>query len=168
MGILDFLRPDPTRHWPPARKTRLSLDLSSASVNGTALGDHYTALMSLGQPDNPKPYIKKRFDYLLLGFTVECDQDLIDYFGFVMQDEFEEGFSSCRMEVILKDRRKTEWTARTSAHDIEAVLGPPQKTDTDEDETVFFYDIDKLRLEFELTLDGQLKRCNVFFQRSDD
>lgn len=140
MGLLDFfVRKDPTHDWPATRAVPLRLDVERGELNGIGFDVPYDALRVLGKPSNAKPVETQLFAYAPLGLGVALgDVGEVIVFTCVFQpgaggevDEFP-GFAPCR--IALHDERGMlmEVTTTTSDGVVEAVLGPPERWETED------------------------------------
>lgn len=163
MSILDFFfYKDPIAHWPKHVRTDIFFDMGKFTVNGAKLGEHYEALQVFGHPDNPKAVKVQQFCYFASGFVVEMSENKTDFVAFVFQDDFQEGFQECALTLRLPGPKPANLSSNTTRQELEQLLGPPQHEDTDAEETILSYKRHGVELELELTLEGRLKRVNIF------
>ncbi|MFZ2956298.1 MAG: hypothetical protein WA705_05360 [Candidatus Ozemobacteraceae bacterium] len=164
--IIDFFKADPTRNWPVSARKMLTFNISDRTVNGTTFGHSFEALEIFGKPDNEKPVYDKVFQYLQHGLLVELkEEEKIDFFAFVFQNDEcrkEERFAEARASFVNAKGGTLSLSKATCMADITVFMGEPKSIDEDEEEVILFYEIDDLRIEWELTLAKNLKRVNLF------
>lgn len=161
--IIDYFKPDPTRNWREVPQRTLTFTIPNRTVNGTAFGHSFESLETFGKPGNESPVYDRVFNYLEHGFIVELQEDeKIDFFGFVFRNDTGENFTEARASVVKGDGATLVLSKSSSMADITAFMGEPKSIDEDEEEVILFYQIDDLRIEWELTLTKFLKRVNVF------
>ncbi|MBF0498818.1 MAG: hypothetical protein HQM09_01690 [Candidatus Riflebacteria bacterium] len=160
--IIEFFKSDPTRNWPAMPRKSLKFSLADKTLNGMTFGHSFEALEIFGKPDNEMPIYDKTFHYLRHGLIVELDDQKIDFFAFIIQDDAKEGFAEAQTTLVDADGKTIILSKNSAKNDLVAFLGDPQKIDEDEVEIILFFDINDLKIEFELDLSQKLKRMNVF------
>lgn len=151
--MLDFIfrRNNPTNTWTRRANLNLSADLSNWSINGVAAGSHFEHLSDLGRSDKSDNSL---IEYLDLGmsFDLEADQAFSGY-SLVFSDE-ENRFKPYAGEIKVDG-------VSISSQAIMIALGEPYWSDTDEDETLQFFEFGSHEIVCEVALDGRLKRLNL-------
>jgi len=164
MGIFDFLVKKPMDNWSKIIKQELLFDLSAKSLNGITFGEEYKRLMTFGKPNNKDAYQEGKFVYLPLGLEVEIKKDKISQFGFILQDEFNEGFNYNKTQLILNDK-KEELTVKTTLENMNSLFGAPYNFEETKEELITFYKINGLMLEMEFSKEKKLKRVNIYSEK---
>jgi hypothetical protein len=77
--------------------------------------------------------------------------------------EMEGGFKLATINLRLADGRIVQLSKDSKRSNVEDIFGKPNNIDFDNDETILFYQIHNLTLEFEMQPnDGILTRMNLF------
>ena len=159
--LIDLFTKDPSAEWSECRRVPLSLYLPYESLNNVAIGDPYQKLSVFGRPGNSHPFKYNRFIYYPLGLVVEGENGKVEYFEFVMSDEYEKRHSPCTVTVTGGSGGQIEISPQTRLKDVEGVLGKSEDKEEDENEIICRYKQGKLLLEFECSPEGAVKKLYV-------
>ena len=159
--LIDLFTKDPSAEWPKCRRQPLALYLPYQALNNIAIGDAYQKLNVFGRPNNRHPFKYNRFIYYPLGLIVEGENGRVEYFEFIMLDEYEKKHSPCVVTVTGGSGGQIEISQQTRLNDVERVLGKEEEKDEDEDEIICRYKQGKLLLEFECSAEGLVRRLHV-------
>lgn len=172
MGLFSWLFPHPSQRWPSPGTGDVTLDLRDGTVAGVAFGAPWQSLERLGRPSRPGLARKGVYTYPLRGFEVE-GHDGVAAFGLVFRPamtsvESEPGFTPCRLRIVRPDGVAGEWTADTTEEDVRALLGPPareQSSDDDELDSLWVRTLDyafpTCQVNLEMDREGRLATINV-------
>ncbi len=144
--MLDFIfrRNNPTNAWQRQPNLNLSADLSTPAFNGITVGSRFEQLSYLGRSDNAEV---ERIDYLDLGVLFDRESDgTFSGFALFFSDEFFKPYVG----------KITIGGVSVAAKDIPDALGEAYWVDTDEDETIHFYEFGTHEIQCEFALDGSL------------
>jgi hypothetical protein len=164
--LIDLFTKDPSAGWPECRRQPLSLYLPYETLNNVAIGDAYQKLNVFGRPDNRRPFKYNRFIYYPLGLIVEGEDGKVEYFEFIMLDEYEKKHSPCVVTVTGGSGGQIEISQQTRLNDVERVFGKVEDKEEDEEEIICRYKQGKLLLEFECSAEGLVRRLHVERQDS--
>jgi hypothetical protein len=159
--LIDLFTKDPSAQWPECRRLPLSLYLPYESLNNVAIGDPYQKLSLFGRPSNKHPFKYNQFIYYPLGLIIEGGNERVEYFAFIMQDEYEKKHAPCTVTVTSMSGGRVEINPETDLTKVERVLGKPEEKEEDEDEVICRYKQGKLLLEFECSSEGLVRRLHV-------
>jgi len=154
MGLFGFLGSDPTRDWPECEPFQPVVDLAQFSLCGVAIGDEAGAIRKLGKPSGRNSFKKEHFRYPESGTVVTTKQGVVDCF-FVRLVPNEAGEKGCASMVLQESGgSKLEVSLETTLDEITGLLGPPSKTERDEEEFADLYFLNGCTLEIEATTEG--------------
>jgi hypothetical protein len=159
--LMDLFTKDPSSEWTECRQVRLSLYLPNESLNDVAIGDPYQKLSVFGRPNNKHPFKYNKFIYYPLGLIVEGENEKVEYFEFIMRDEYEKKHFSCGVIVTGVSGGMVEINPHTNLTEVERVLGDSEDKQEDDDEIICRYKQGNLLLEFECSSDGLVRRLHV-------
>jgi hypothetical protein len=162
MGWLDLFRgfKDPARAWPAQPNLELQFDFERNALCGVPLRAPWERLSVFGPPDEPRAAADASLWYFQRGFSVDLEKGVVDGFTFVWRDELEQGFSSFAGHFV-RGARSIELDGKTSEEKIVEQLGRPYWKDTDDLETLLFYEVHGVEWQFELELADRLKALIV-------
>ena len=162
MGVRDWFRGfnDPAQSWCARPGLMLEFDLDRHALCGVPLGAATESLSVFGPPDQPRTSADASFWYCGRGFSVDLENRLVDCFTFVWRDDLEQGFSPFAGRFV-RDGRRVELNGDASEELIVRQLGAPYWKDTDESETLLFYEVAGVEWQFELNLESRLKALIV-------
>jgi len=157
-----YFRIDPTQDWPIGTLNDLLFDLGNQCLNDIHFGDSFESLKRFGKPDNKKPFYYNVFQYFNKGLIIEIDALGIDYFGFLFENGGEPGFHPASVNMVFPPSRRLELSDACHIRSITDFLGHPEQIDKDEEEIILFYELNGMKIEFEMNLHEMLKRVNVY------
>ena len=139
-----FRRNNPTNAWERRPNLNLSADLSTPAFGGVTVGSPFEQLSYLGRSDNAEI---ERIDYLDLGilFDREPDGTFSGYTLFFSDEFFKPYVGTITIAGIS-----------VAAKDIPGALGEAYCVDTDEHETIHFYEFGTHEIQYVRALDGSL------------
>lgn len=165
MNFLErFLSLDPTRDWPVECSFPVGFDVERGAFGPLAFGDPVVAARFLGRPSSFERTSSDScmLQYARSGFEIEFDTNRFSYIAFFIgPDEYlpthpELRFSRPQVDadfVLVPD---------TTVAQLQGRFGLPESVDADQDETVLFYSLTCLTMEFEFDAAGPLKRWNLY------
>jgi hypothetical protein len=172
-SLLDKLsgrRPDPTLNWPAGTTTTPQLNIAEKRVGELRFGDALDAAKQCGRPDRFS-FLNPDYCELLYanaGFQIDFKEGKFCYVAYFIgpdgrhtPDHPELRFS--RPRLLVDALHPIALSQQLEANAIERLLGEPKSRDTDAEETILFYNLAGLTLEFEF--DGptrRLKRFNAY------
>jgi hypothetical protein len=173
MGLLGRLfgaREDPTAAWEIGAAPLPVFDLDTARFGTVGFGDGVEAARFLGKPDRVETGKRDSCSLLygLRGFQMQfCEGKMVDLAFFLGQDEYgPKGISVtfCKLRVRGTALGDATVSGELDRSGIERLFGEPKSVDADGEETILFYTLREIRMEFELdeARGGKLKRWNVF------
>jgi len=158
IAMFEFLlgRGDPTRGWPAASGQPLTFDLDSCRLNTASLGGAVNEASFLGPAEDRQEAKDGYLCYYSQGVCVVIDKDAkITYIWIFYEDE-EEIFRPFSGTVTYRGA-----PVRLSGLSIEGFLrqfGECYWRDSDEDETILFYELGEREWQIEFNERGLLKR----------
>ena len=153
--MLDFLfrRGNPTNGWTRSQGLMLAAALDVPALTNVALGSHFDHLSFLGRNDRSEFGSLCYFD---LGIGIEYSESgTFDGFMIVLADE-DKKFRS--YAGTLSWNRKTLNLHQLTIHDLPSVFGDWYWLDSDEFESIAFYEFPAHEMQIELSLSGAIKR----------
>jgi hypothetical protein len=151
-------------HFPSPR-----VDLSRMCFGVLRFGAELAAASVLGRPDQFNRLDPHYFElvYGSSGFLVDFEKGKLACLSFLIgPDRFvpeKLDVKFCRPRISGLAGGELQLSPATTRKELEASFGKPESTDVDEDETILFYTLHGIRLEFELEpKEGKLKRWNLF------
>lgn len=165
MGFFDRLfgsatKGNPTSDWPPYPGTFPEFDLAAKACGELKLGASLATARLLGRPAGYHQVDAQ--EILLYGdgqWELHFERDAFVYFAFVA----DAGPLDYTMQLPEADFLHLHRGIDREA--VQNQLGEPRRSDTDDEETILFYEIAGLTVELELEPGGGLKRCNLFPSR---
>ncbi len=156
--MLDFLfrRGNPTNGWQPASNLALTVSLDTPSLNGISLGSRFDHLSFLGRNDTSQFGTLCYFD-LGIGVDHADDGTFLGYMV-VFRDE-DNAFQSYRGELLWKQENLD--INQLTRDELPNVFGDWYWMDTDDDESIAFYEYPEHEMQIELTPSGSVKRFVV-------
>ena len=140
-----FRRNNPTNAWERRPNLDLSADLSTPAFGGITVGSPFEQLSCLGRSDNAET---ERIDYLDLGILFDRESNgTFSGYTLFFSDEF---FKPYVGPITIAG-------VSVAAKDIPDVLGEAYWSDTDECETIHFYEFGTHEIQCGLALDGSIK-----------
>lgn len=158
--MFDFLfrRGNPTNDWQRSAYLKLTASLDIPEFNGIPLGARFDRVSFLGRDDAGQFGSHCYYD---LGVGVERTPDnAISAFWIVFRGEENDKFQPYQGELT--------WQGEPLAIDelnqdnLPDVLGPWYWLDTDEDESIAFYEFPTYEIQIELTLAGEIKQFLIY------
>ena len=144
-----FRRNNPTNAWQRRPNLNLSADLSTPAFGGITVGSPFEQLSYLGRSDNREV---ERIDYLDLGILFDRESDgTFSGYALFFSDEF---FKPYLGKITIAG-------VSVTAKDIPEALGEAYCVDTDEDETIHFYEFGTHEILCEFALDGSLNEVTL-------
>ena len=144
-----FRRNNPTNAWQRRPNLNLSADLSTPAFGGITVGSPFEQLSYLGRSDNREV---ERIDYLDLGILFDRESDgTFSGYALFFSDEF---FKPYLGKITIAG-------VSVTAKDIPDALGEAYCVDTDEDETIHFYEFGTHEILCEFALDGSLNEVTL-------
>ena len=144
-----FRRNNPTNAWERRPNLNLSADLSTPAFGGITVGSPFEQLSYLGRSDNREV---ERIDYLDLGILFDRESDgTFSGYALFFSDEF---FKPYLGKITIAG-------VSVTAKDIPDALGEAYCVDTDEDETIHFYEFGTHEILCEFALDGSLNEVTL-------
>jgi hypothetical protein len=159
--LIDLFTKEPSAEWPECRRVPLSLYLPYESLNNIALGDHYQKLSVFGRPSNTNPFKYNRFIYYPLGLIIEGANERVEYFEFIVQDEYEKKHTPCVVTITSMNGGSVEINQETHLTKVERLFGKSEDKEEEEDEIICRYKQGKLLLEFECSSEAFVRRLHV-------
>jgi len=170
MRILDWIlrrRPDLTADWPDFQPPAPHFDLARESFGPLRFGDELAIAALLGRPDicswpgrNDCELI-----YARGGFELDFEAGRFIYLAYFIGPDV---YLPHHPELRFAEPQLLGWNAgavclsrNTDREQLHSQLGPPEQEDVDEDETILSYTRSGVGMEFELNLEGHLKRWNI-------
>ena len=153
--MLDFIfrRGNPTNGWMRTPNLTLTVSLDAPSLNGVILGSRFDRLSSLGRNDTSQ---FGTLCYLDLGIGVDqVDDGRFLGYMVVLFDENND-FQPYRGELLWKEKRLD--ASQLTRDELPNVFGDWYWMDTDETESIAFYEYPDHEMQIELTLSGLVKR----------
>ena len=141
-NLLNLFFKDESSQWKPSYKIPLWFDIQTESLNNIRIGDAAEKLRAFGRPANKRPFKTGRFEYHLLGFEVETENNRIINFCFMVNDQSFSGggityrarYANCELTITLANGRQLKIDRMTRIADVEEILGvSPNKDFDDED-----------------------------------
>ena len=144
-----FRRNNPTNAWQRRPNLNLSADLSTPAFGGITVGSPFEQLSYLGRSDNREV---ERIDNLDLGILFDRESDgTFSGYALFFSDEF---FKPYLGKITIAG-------VSVTAKDIPDALGEAYCVDTDEDETIHFYEFGTHEILCEFALDGSLNEVTL-------
>ena len=155
--MLDFIfrRGNPTNNWRRSAGLTLSVALDEPSINGIPLNSPLNRFSSLGRDDRSQSGFLSYFD---LGVTLDYEDGIVDGYSIVLDDEFGE-FQPYRGTFSWKGKQLDIY--QVTSDELAATFGQWYWMDTDDDESIAFYEYKGHEMQIELTLTGSIKRFNL-------
>ena len=154
---------DPSVDWPILETATPDIDTAERRVGPLNLGDDVSKASIFGKPDLFDRVDSDTFNliYARAGFQIEFQKDKLTFIAyFVADDPF--GPDCSNLNYCAPKIDGTLLNESFRAEDIDAGFGSPESVDKDSDETILFYRLNSLPVEFELNVPGQLKRVNIY------
>lgn len=166
--LLNLFFTDPTRDWLDQPLCPLTLDLCNGRLNQLSFGSIYEEAKIFGRPEEIERFSKSffLFWYFQRGIMLEYAQQKLYYFSFLIGPDpylFDDKKITFSAPLIESDRfRPFVVTNKTTKEQIYERFQAPEEEDEDEEETVWYYTMKQICLEFEFSTEGFLKRLNVY------
>lgn len=157
--MFDFLfrRGNPTNDWQRSTHVKLTVSLDIPEFNGLPLGTPFDQVSFLGRDD---AYEFGTHCYYDLGVGVERFSDnKITGFWIVFLDEDGNKFQPYQGELTWQGEPLA--VDELNQDNLPDVFGPWYWLDTDEDESIAFYEYPTHEIQIELTLTGKIKRILI-------
>ena len=153
-----FRRGNPTNGWQRSPNLALDAVLDVPSLNGITLGSRVDRLSSLGRSD--KSSLAGYLCYFDLGLTVDHSKDeVFDGFSIVFDDD--EGGEFQPYRDILTWKQKQLNSHDLTLDNLPSVFGEWHWLDTDEDESIAFYEYPEYEMQVETDQSGAVKRITL-------
>lgn len=153
--MLDFIfrRGNPTNQWRRSPDLTLFAALDEPSLNGVPLGSRFDRLSSLGRNSGSKFGTLSYFD---LGVGVDHSEDgTFHGYSIVLTDEDNE-FQPYRGTLSWKHNQLD--IHQLTRNDLPSVFGDWYWMDSDDNESIAFYEYPRHEMQIELALSGAVKR----------
>ncbi|RCS52700.1 hypothetical protein DTL42_07635 [Bremerella cremea] len=157
--MFDFLfrRGNPTNDWQRSSHLKLTASLDIPEFNGIPLGAPFERVSFLGRDD---AFEFGAHCYHDLGVSVERSSDnKISGFWIVYVGEDYDKFQTYQGELTWQGEPLD--VNKLNQDNLSDVLGPRYWLDTDEDESIAFYEFPTYEIQVELTLSGKIKRFGI-------
>lgn len=158
--MFDFLfrRGNPTNDWQRSAHLSLSASLDVPEFKGLPLGASFDRVSDLGRDDAVEFGSHCYYD---LGVAIErSNENSISGFTIVLLDEEGDKFQPYRGELLWQGE-PLDYLQLTQEN-LAETLGEWYWIDTDEDESIIFYEFPSHEIQIELTLSGYIKRFLVY------
>lgn len=151
---------NPTRGWVRDPARALVLDLDSNSLSGVPLGATFGSLEFLGPARRSKSHFES-WEFSRLGVVVEVEAErIVGVLAVPIPDELF-AVDPYAGSVRLEGRAVSfAWISREQ--DVVRAFGEPSRRDEDDEETVLFYEGDRVERQIELTPEGRIKTIAIF------
>ncbi len=159
-GKLTGRAPDPTLAWPVCFPETPAVDLHRAAVGPLQFGDPIQNAQVFGRPDSFR-WIQTgccQLRYTRAGFQIDFEAGRLAYAAFFLAGDGP-GLADEGRTLRLDGRTLT---GRTLLSAVSEMWGRADSEDRDDEEIVACYRRGGLTVELEATVDGRLKRVNVF------
>jgi len=156
-----FGKSSPTRTWRPYSGQPLILDLDTGSLNGNKLGQRLEDLSFLGPDENRDSFRYGEFCYYSLGLCVQCygSEYTIESYGIVFRDPEEQKYQPFGGRVVYDGR--TIDLASVTLDQCADVFGEYFWLDSDEEESIVFYEFTDYEWQIEFDANSSFKRFLV-------
>lgn len=168
LGVFVKVDRNPCSDWPPVEITTPPLNTGAQQVGYIRMGAPIDMARPLGAPDSIQTLEGNAINlvYAKAGFQLEFSGDALSSVAyFVAEDQFQPDASSLRYSEPVIDSHTL--TGSHGFSGIEELFGSPLSIDRDTDETILYYRMNDLTVEFELGTRGMLKRVNVYPAEKD-
>ncbi len=155
LTVFDFIlrRGNPTNDWRRSPHLNLSAALDAPSLNGITLGSRFDRLSFLGRNDGSQFRTLCYFD---LGIAVDHAEDgTFRGYMIVFIDE-DNDFRPYRGTTQWKNNQLD--IHQLTRNDLASIFGEWYWMDTDDDESIAFYEYPDYEMQIEITLPGVIKR----------
>jgi hypothetical protein len=162
--------PDPTLEWPSYQDFERIVIPHEGKFGVLKFGDPIDAAKSFGKPARVR-WIDNSYcalHYPQAGFQLDFEHGSLVYFALfanrsVDDSESNDDINPAIIHLQKADGKTAQLSKDSKRSDIETIFGKPSTIDFDDDETVLYYKLKNLTLEFELLAnDGVLMRMNLF------
>lgn len=167
MGLLSFLfggPPDPTRDWPLSTGAAPEFDVSAGTLGALKFGAAVEEARVFGRPDEARWKSGRvlRLLWARWGLEIEFVEGRLEFIAWIIgPDPCAPSHRDLRF-AHPKPVGGPVLDGRTTEADLTAWLGPGDRRDADDDETIVEWVKNGLIHEFELSPAGKLKRWNVY------
>ncbi len=155
--MLDFIfrRGDPSNAWVRSDPLELHVALDKPAINGVELGVRFDRLSFLGRS---RSRVETTLHYYDLGIEIEHEDGVFDWFTVIHEDDLH---SSAPYTGELSWRGDRIALPQLQVDDLKSIFGEWYWLDTDDDETIVFYEFPDYEMQIEFTLAGTIKRFNL-------
>jgi hypothetical protein len=162
--------PDPTLDWPAYQDIERTVIPHEGKFGDLKFGDSIDAARLFGKPARVR-WIEDSYcslNYQQAGFQLDFEHGSLVYFALfanrpIDDSELNDDFNPTIIHLQKADGKTAQLSKASKRSDIEILLGKPNSIDFENDETVLYYKLENLTLEFELLAnDGVLMRMNLF------
>ena len=150
---------NPTNKWMRRPGLRIAVDLSASSINAVELGRAFGTLEFLGRDEDTTAAKCDSFRYYSLGLEIDRgSNDSIDGFSLVVNDPeghhhpFAGEVTWLDLPINLKQVRQK---------DLSGIFGDWYWIDTDDEETIVFYEFKEYEIQIECDLECRVSRVIV-------
>jgi len=134
---------------------RLSLDLEHVALNGVAVGQPFVSFSFLGRDEDSEQSRQNLFCYYSLGLEVAAVDGIVEELSVVVSDG--EG-RYCRFPGEVTWHGAKIDLANLGLHNLADTIGEWYWIDTDDTESIVFYEFPGCEWQLECNLAGQLQR----------
>jgi hypothetical protein len=140
---------NPTGQWQRGPGLQIAVDLSAPSINGIKLGQTFNNLEFLGCDENKTAAKDNSFRYYSLGLEIDRgSDDIFQGFSIILDDP--EGRHQPFAGAVTWLGSPVELT-RIRQNDLGGIFGDCYWSDTDDDETIVFYEFQEYEMQIECT-----------------
>lgn len=151
-----FSKNDITEKWVAEDNLKIKINLSNNSLCNAKIGKPIEWLSKLGPCEDKKAFENGLLHYPSKGLKIGFQGDLITDYTIIFDESLEEGFKAFNGNFIYNDE-EILLNNKTTQTDILNLFGEPYWKDTDDYETILFYEFKDIEWEIELSLDHKLK-----------
>lgn len=153
-----FRRGNPTNNWNRQPTLRLELDLEQIALNGVAVGQPFDSFSFLGRDEDTAQSRQNLFCYYSLGLEVAAVDGIVEELSMVASDR--QG-RYCQFPGEVKWHGTKINLANLGLHNFADTFGEWYWIDTDDAESIVFYEFPNCEWQFECNLAGQLERIVI-------
>ena len=163
MGLFElFMGKDASSDWPEVARQELLLDLGESAVNGIRIGAPAVEISKLGRPSNKRPFKNKRFLFDQHGIVIEIENGVVCYFGLPVKRTESDDVGPCDLTIRFPNSVELTVNSNSEVSSLLKNLPKIESSDSDEEETVHYLDVNAQKLELEVSPDGKVRRVNLY------
>lgn len=162
MSFFSFFSPNPFKEWPRYEQlSPLKVNLCDLSLNGIKIGDHWSALVKIGKPDN-NALKTNEFKYQHFGLNVSINKNgIIDLFDIAVSGEQYDNLEPNEVDLICENGIRIHLNNHTMISDLIPHIGNEIDKEIDEDEINLVYEGASTIIQIDCSLDSIIYRITI-------